>query len=137
LRRGTLSGLALLSLALLSAAFVQSTSIVGSWRGTSICVDKVHWPACHDEEVVYDVQPKPGVRDTVTLRADKIVNGAREFMAEFDFFLAADSSWVSEFHMGRSQGRVVLRIARTHMTGTLTDVPSGRTVRNMALDRMP
>jgi hypothetical protein len=58
-------------------------------------------------------------------------------MGESDFSLAADSSWVSEFQMGRSPGRMVLYVMGTHMTGALTDVPSGRTVRTMALDRVP
>jgi hypothetical protein len=128
---------AVLTLALgVSPAYAQRPSIVGSWRGTSICVDKELWPACHDEQVIYDVRSRNDARDTVTLRADKLVNSAREFMGESDFSLATDSSWVSEFQMGRSHGRMVLRIVGTHMTGTLTDVPSGRTVRAMALDRI-
>jgi len=40
-------------------------------------------------------------RDTVTLRADKVINGAREFMGEFDFARAPDSSWVAEYQNPR------------------------------------
>lgn len=116
-------------------AVAQRDAIVGSWRGTSLCVDKEHWPACHDEQVIYDARAK-GVRDTVTLRADKVVNGEREFMAEFDFILGADGAWVAELQTGRGRIRIVLRIAGTHMTGSLIDVTSGRAVRAMALDRV-
>lgn len=72
-----------------------------------------------------------------TLRADKVVNGVRDFMGESDFAPAADRSWVSEFDMGRGLGRMVLRVVGTDMTGTLTDMSSGRPVRDMALDRVP
>jgi len=68
-----------------AARGAQEVDIVGSWRGTSLCVDKEHFPACRDEQVIYDARPKGSARDTVTIRADKIVNGGREFMAEFDF----------------------------------------------------
>ena len=63
----------------------QAVDILGSWRGTSTCVDKVHYPSCKDEQVIYDVRRKGSAPDTVTLRADKLVNGVSEFMAEFDF----------------------------------------------------
>jgi hypothetical protein len=79
------------------AASSQAVDIIGSWRGTSQCVDKMHFPACKDEQVIYDVVAKGRARDTVTVRADKIVNGVREFMAEFDFRRAADSSWVADY----------------------------------------
>ena len=114
----------------------QSTNTVGSWRGTSLCVDKKHFPACKDEKVIYDVQSKNGARDTVTLRADKVVNGVREFMGEFDFILAKDSSWIAEFRNQRIHICIVLRIAGTRMSGTLTDLPSGRTVRKIELTRL-
>lgn len=128
----------LIGLALLGPpAHAQNASLVGSWRGTSVCADREHWPACKDEQVIYDARVKPGAPDTVTVRADKMVNGARENMGESDFVRAADSSWVSELQMGRSPGRIVLRIVGTRMTGTMIDVPTRRTVRTMSLDRAP
>jgi hypothetical protein len=129
-----LAGL-LLSLAW-APAYAQDVDIVGSWRGTSICVDKVNFPACNDEHVIYDVRRKGSGRDTVTLRADKIVNGVREFMAEFDFH-RADSTWVAEYQGARVRIRIVLRVRAAHMTGVLTDEPSGRRVRDLTLDRVP
>lgn len=118
------------------AAALQHPVLLGSWRGTSLCADRAHWPACHDEQVIYDVRPSPTSRDSVLLRADKIVNGAREFMAEFPFGRGPGNTWVAEFAMGSSHGRVVLAISGNHLSGTLVDVPSGRTVRHLALDRV-
>lgn len=118
------------------AAAIQHSVLIGSWRGTSLCADKVHWPACHDEQVIYDARPSPGSRDSVLLRADKIVNGERVFMAEFPFAPGPNNTWVAEVAMGQSHGRIALTITGNHLSGTLVDVPSGRTVRNLALDRL-
>jgi len=117
-------------------AYAQHVDIVGTWRGTSMCVDKAHFPACKDEQVIYDVRPKGSAEDPVTLRADKVVNGVREFMGEFDFH-RTDSTWVTEYQNPRIRIRIVLRVRADHMTGVLTDVPSGRRVRDLTLDRVP
>ena len=114
----------------------QDADIVGSWRGTSICVDRVQFPACKDEQVVYDVRRKGSAQDTVTLRADKVVNGVREFMAEFDFSRAPDSTWVTTYESPRIRIRIVLRVRGSQMTGVLTDEPSARRVREIAVARV-
>jgi len=119
------------------AAPSQTPDLVGSWRGTSICVDKEHFPACNDEQVIYDATAIPGARDSVTLRADKIVNGARDFMGEFTFGRHADSTWIGEWHGPRTSVRITLRVTGTHLNGTLVDGASGRTVRRLTLERVP
>ena len=119
-----------------SATNAQELDIVGSWRGTSLCVDKEHFPACKDEHVIYDVQRKASTRDTVTVRADKLVNGVREFMGEFEFSRMADSSWAAEFQNARGHIRIVLRVRGAQMTGGLTEQPTGRRVREIALERI-
>jgi hypothetical protein len=118
------------------AASTQDPAITGSWRGTSLCVDKEHFPACKNEQVIYDARAKGTSRDTVTIRADKVVNGVREFMGEFDYHRAADSSWVADYQNPRVHIQIVLRVRATHLTGTLTDIPSGRRVRDIALERI-
>lgn len=115
----------------------QLPDLVGSWRGTSTCVDKVHYPACNDEHVIYDARQKAAAPDTVTLRADKVTNGVREFMGEFDFHRAPDSTWVAEYQNPRVRIRIVLRVRSDHLTGFLTDEPSGRRVRAIAAERIP
>jgi hypothetical protein len=130
--------LAALALALAWAPpTAQDLDILGSWRGTSPCVDQAHFPACKDEQVIYDIQRKVTARDTVTLRADKVVNGGREFMGEFDFARSPDSSWVAEFQNPRVHFRIVLRVRAARMTGHLTDLPSGWRVREITLERVP
>ena len=36
--------------------------IVGTWRGSSVCVDRQAAPACNDEQVVYEIGASPGRR---------------------------------------------------------------------------
>src|SRR5262245_41893527 len=71
--------------------------LIGTWRGTSTCTDRVAAPACQDETVVYEFTagPRPG---TVHWAADKVVNGKREPMGEFDLvYVKAESCWKAEF----------------------------------------
>jgi hypothetical protein len=98
-------------------------------------VDRAHFPACHDEQVIYDVRARASTSDTVTLKADKVVNGVRESMGDLEFHSAPDSSWIAEFQTPRLHSRWVLRVVGAHMTGTLTDVTSGLRIRNVALER--
>jgi hypothetical protein len=114
----------------------QEVPIVGSWQGTSLCVNKTEFPGCNDEEVIYDVKRKGTARDTVTVRADKVVNGVREFMGEFDFIRARDSSWAAEYQNPRVHIRIVLRINATRLVGLMTDEPSGRRIREITLARV-
>src|SRR2546427_692001 len=51
-RRGILAPLLILGI----IAAAQAAGILGEWRGTSTCMDKVAYPACTDEVVVYDVR---------------------------------------------------------------------------------
>jgi len=87
--------------------------------------------------VIYDVRRKGSSTDTVTLRADKVVNGVREFMAEFEFNRAPDSTWVATFENPRVHIRIVLRVRGSQMTGVLTDEPSARRIREIVVARVP
>lgn len=55
----------------------QAATVLGTWRGTSVCL--VHPSPCHDEIVVYRITPRPG-RDSVAVDARKIVRGQEEDM---------------------------------------------------------
>ncbi len=50
--------------------------LLGTWRGTSVCTDRVAAPSCRDETVVYELTAgkSPG---TVHWAADKVVEGTR------------------------------------------------------------
>ena len=128
----------LLALALCASAQTPApdpAAIVGTWRGTSVCVDLVTHPACHDEVVVYEVTG-PAADGTVNLEADKIVDGKRESMGDLTFRFAADSgTWVADFERPRIRGRWSLRIEGTTMTGTLASLPDGKVARKVSLKK--
>jgi hypothetical protein len=120
-----------------ATAAAQDTTragIIGTWQGTSTCVDKVAFPACHDEQVIYEVRAAQPP-DSVILRADKIVNGIREPMGELVFGRQPSGAWSSEFQTPRVRGRWTLTVEGTHMSGGLVDLPSGRQVRAVSLQR--
>ena len=71
-----------------SAAAAAPPSMVGDWRGTSICTP-VGKPACHDEQVVYHVRRAAKASTDSTVErlewvGNKIVNGAEEEMGTLD-----------------------------------------------------
>jgi hypothetical protein len=116
-----------------SPAQAQESPILGSWHGTSTCVDKVKFSACTDEEVIYDVTTARG--DTVTLRADKVVNGARVFMNESQFVRGADGSWIAELETPQYHLRVVISVEGDVMKGRVMTLPDQVLVRRMSLRR--
>lgn len=118
-----------------AAQAATQSSVLGTWQGTSLCTDKVAFPACHDEEVIYVVRPAPQSPDSVILRADKVVNGSREFMGELGFGRGPGGAWSSALETPRYHGRWTLRVEGTRMAGTLVDVPSGRQIRAVSLRR--
>ena len=125
----------LLVVALPALRATQAADIVGEWRGSSICVDKVAFPACRDENVVYDVRPRSGAPDSVVLRADKVVGGAREFMGEFTFGRTDRGRWVAEFRTPRFHGRWDFGVRGASLTGTLMDLDANRVARRVATRR--
>jgi hypothetical protein len=52
--------------------------VLGEWHGRSTCLVKPS--ACHDEIVIYSIRRDSVHRDSLTMQADKLVNGARDFM---------------------------------------------------------
>ena len=58
-------------------------------------------------------------------------------MGEFDFGRMPDSSWVAQYQNPRVHIRIVLRVRGAHLTGAVKDEPTGRRVRELALERMP
>jgi hypothetical protein len=108
--------------------------IVGSWSGSSICVDRRAAPACNDEQVVYEINASPGKPDTVTANADKVVDGKRLSMGVLEFTHDAKSgSWTSELETPRVHGLWRLTVNGAVLTGTLTLLPSRAVVRRIDL----
>ena len=112
--------------------------IVGSWQGTSTCVDRVNYPACNDETVIYDVDSLSRPPGTVNVRADKVVNGVRDSMGVMQFTYDTNArTWWSEFTTPRYHSRFTLTVTGNVMTGSLIELPSRRQVRRMSLKRSP
>jgi len=106
---------------------VGPAQLIGLWRGTSRCTDRAAAPACHDETVVYEFTAgaQPG---TVHWAADKVVDGQRHRMYEFDLvYDGPEACWKTEFNSGRG---IVWRLSvnGTHLSGTDRLVPGNETV---------
>jgi hypothetical protein len=110
--------------------------LLGTWHGTSTCVDKKAFPACKDEEVVYEATSVPG-SEAVTVKADKVVDGKRLFMGDLTFERQNDGTWVAPLESPRYRGRWTLKIEGDRMTGDLLDIASGKQVRAVSLRRQP
>lgn len=109
--------------------------IVGTWKGTSVCTDRVAAPACQDETVVYEVRAgsKPG---TAVLKADKVVNGERVPMGDLEFaYDATEGCWRSDFESPRVRSRWCFTIDGRTLTGTARLSPGNQTIRRVAVVR--
>lgn len=107
--------------------------LIGTWRGTSLCTDRIAAPACHDEAVVYEFTPgpKPG---TVRWAADKVVNGQRERMGELDLaYDKAEGCWKAEFNSPRVRSVWRLMVDGAQLSGTARLLPGNQTIRKVSL----
>jgi hypothetical protein len=55
-----------------------ASAVLGEWRGRSTCL--ITPSPCNSEVVVYEIRPDSVKRDSLAIDADKIVNGARDYM---------------------------------------------------------
>jgi hypothetical protein len=109
--------------------------LIGTWRGTSVCTDRVAAPACHDETVVYEFTAgsRPG---TVRWSADKIVNGQREPMGELELaFDRTGACWKAEFSSPRLKSVWCLVVEGARLHGIARLLPGNQVVRKVALRR--
>ena len=111
-------------------------AIVGTWHGTSTCVDKQVDRACKDEEVIYEIDSAAGPRGPVRISADKIVNGARDNMGVFR--LTYDSTadlWFADLNT-RIRARWTFVPHGNSIVGDLRELPARRLVRRIAVRRV-
>ena len=104
---------------------------LGTWRGTSTCVNRKIAPACNDETVVYEVRgtEKP---QTAVLKADKIVNGQRVPMGELEFVYSdKEGCWRSAWNTPRVHGVWCLVVEGSSMTGSLRAMPQNADIRKV------
>ena len=107
------------------------SQLIGVWRGTSTCTDRVAAPACHDETVVYEFTAGRE-RGTVRWAADKVVNRQRQRMGELDLvYDKTEACWKAEFSSARVKSVWRLSVEGTHITGTARLLPGNETVRKV------
>lgn len=108
-----------------------ASQLLGTWRGTSTCTDRVAAPACNDEVIVYEFTKgaKPG---TVHWAADKVVNGKREPMGEMELaYDEAEKCWKAEFSSARVKSVWRVSVDGNRMTGSARLLPGNETIRKI------
>ena len=114
----------------------EISKLVGDWFGESVCVNKEKFPACNDEKVVYHIVLASGKADTVTITADKIVNGNPEAMGTFDFmFDARRQTLTSEFKNDRVHIIFELAVKGDLLEGTLSTLPERTLARRIKVKK--
>lgn len=102
-------------------------SIAGRWHGESICVKAAWNAACHDEQIVYDVEPDSAAPGRMRFHASKIVGGQPEWMGDLDLqYRRADSTWFGDFSNTRVRIRWEYRVHGDSLTGRVVDLRTGR-----------
>lgn len=110
--------------------------LIGDWSGESVCADKEKFSACNDEQVIYHVAAKPGEANTVTIAADKLVNGKPEPMGTFDFIYNAQrQTLVSEIKTSRFNIVIELNVKGDVLEGALALLPDRTTVRRIKVKK--
>ena len=114
----------------------EVSKLVGNWSGESICVDKEKFPSCNDEQIVYRIVIANGKPNTVTVTADKIVNGKPETMGVLDFVYDAQKRMLtSEFKNSRVHVIFELAVQGSVLEGTLATLPERTLVRRIKVKK--
>ena len=117
------------------AAPPPADAILGEWRGTSTCIDRVVAPACNDEVIRYVFTRRESPMEPIHLAADKLVGSEFQPMYEMDFaYEATTSSWFHRFET-RAKAEWRYRLAQRQLEGQATDLASKARVRQVAATR--
>ena len=116
-------------------AQAKPPSVIGSWRGDSIC--EGNHPACKNEDVVYRFEAIPGEPTSVSLFADKIINGKRDAMGVLKFqYDEAKGTLSGEFTRGQTHGLWEFKIDGDTIAGTLVLLPDRTPGRRVKVKRV-
>ncbi|MBZ5623337.1 MAG: hypothetical protein LAQ69_32135 [Acidobacteriia bacterium] len=107
----------------------EADSPVGVWRGESVCTTGA--PSCYDEKVVYYIEAIADKPDSVSIRADKIVQGKAITMGSGPWQYNRTRHTLS---MESEQRIWLLNISGKRIEGTLT-LPGNVVFRRMTLTR--
>jgi hypothetical protein len=109
--------------------------LLGDWKGESNCVGNN--PSCHDEIVVYHITNPGNKPDSVTLAADKIINGKPESMYILEFrYDGKKKTLVNEFRKNSYHGLWEYKVFDNLMTGTLKLLPDKEIVRRIRVTKV-
>jgi len=109
----------------------KPAELVGTWRGTSTCVDRVAAPACRDEVVVYEFTAAARA-GSVIWKADKVVDGQRQSMGEMELaYDAKQKCWAAEFSSPSLRSTWCLAVDGAHLTGTGRLLPGKEIIRKI------
>lgn len=139
-RLALLSGVFLLAAALGTARSADSSTkdadadaILGQWQGESICTDRVVAPGCKDEKTRYTCTRAAG-SSRIHMAADKLVNGEFVSMGDLDFdYVAAERRWTCALEGAHALWS--FSVDGDRLSGTLVDVPTGKTTRRVSAAR--
>jgi hypothetical protein len=107
------------------------SELIGAWRGTSVCTDRVAAPVCKDEVVVYEFS-QGSQPEVVHWKADKVVGGERVPMGEFDLtYNENDACWRAEFTSPRVHMIWCVVVKGTELKGTAWLLPGKQIVRKI------
>ena len=133
----------LLFLAISSSATAQDANanakaILGTWRGTSTCVNLEAAPGCKNEEVIYEFRElTPPAAGKLNVKADKIADGKVVPMGEFDLvWVPAEGAWSCEIQTPRVHALWSFKQpSGDELAGTLVLLPDRTLVRKAAARR--
>jgi len=111
-------------------------AIVGSWQGSSRCVNLELAPACKDETVIFDAK-KADAEGAIALTGSRLVDGKPEPMGgplEFKYDGSA-GCWRTEFETPRLHGAWCLEVRGDDLTGSFDQIPGGA-IREVVLKRV-
>jgi hypothetical protein len=121
--------------ALMTTQAHPATEIIGTWRGTSSCVDRVAAPGCNDETLVYEMTAG-STTGVVHQKGYKVVNGQNDLMGEMDFtYSDTDKCWASDFKSPRTTIRWCLSVVNGVMSGSAWQLPGKQQIRKVDAKR--
>ena len=94
-----------------------AAEVIGTWEWESKCT--VPDSPCKCEHVIYEIAPEEGTAGKLTLKADKVVNGERQFMGTLNCEYHADKKILSCAGQGRLKDDWEYNLSGDTMTGTL------------------
>jgi hypothetical protein len=109
-------GFFLLAVAISGGAASDKSAVTGTWEGESKCT--VPDSPCHDEHVIYTIAA--GTDQELTLKADKVVNGERQYMGTLPCRYDAAGKRLTCVTEGAKSGDWVFTLSDNTLTGTLT-----------------